>query len=305
MNPKHLVYLATIIDKGSLTAASESLLVAQPTLTRAMATLEMQAGAQLILRSRYGVKSTPFGEALAREGRSIIQSMALAQEQVAHQKLGIKSEFRIATGPLLGMGVMPELLERLTNKHPNSAIIMSSVTPLVALTRLPEGIYDVLISPAPDERYIQGVQRRLMVEDHIGIFCAKSHPLAQKEVLKAEDLEAADWLSLGVTSTFENQVLELLMAAGISEIRTKIAFSQEAAILIRILSRGQHLSVLPRTPMAALGASFGDFVELKVDLGIEINRNLYLWSREDVLDDPMFLTFQDILTELFERLKQQ
>ncbi|WP_417224809.1 LysR family transcriptional regulator [Amphritea sp.] len=303
MNPKHLSYLATIIDKGSITAASDALRVAQPTLTRAMATLEMQAGTPLLLRSRYGVKSTPFGEVLAREGRSIIQSLQLAQEQVAHQKLGVKSEFRIATGPLLGLGVMPDILERLTQAHPTSACTVTCGSPAITLPQMSEGRFDIMLAPTTDDRFIQGVQRRLVMEDHIGIFCDKSHPLAQKKIVKIEDLEASDWLSLGLTTTFENQVLELLMTAGLKEIRTKIAFGNDAAILATMLSRGRYLAVLPRIPMAALPASLGDFVELELDLTIKVKRYLYLWVREDVLDSPIFLTFEEAMADFVSMIE--
>ena len=69
MDPRHLVQLATILEKGSLTQASRYLHLTQPTLTHNMQTLEMQAGGTLFERSRFGVRSTPLGEMLARSSR--------------------------------------------------------------------------------------------------------------------------------------------------------------------------------------------------------------------------------------------
>lgn len=79
MDPKHLLYLSVVLEKGSLTEAAKHLNVTQPTLTRVMATLEMQAGGQLFSRSRYGVKGTEVGEELAREGRSIQKKYRASQ----------------------------------------------------------------------------------------------------------------------------------------------------------------------------------------------------------------------------------
>lgn len=62
MDPRHLTQLAVILDKGTLTGAAHSLLLTQSTLTRNMATLEMQAGEPLFQRSRFGVRSTPWGK---------------------------------------------------------------------------------------------------------------------------------------------------------------------------------------------------------------------------------------------------
>jgi DNA-binding transcriptional LysR family regulator len=66
MDPRHLVQLAAILEKGSITQASRHLHLTQPTLTHNMQTLEMQAGGQLFERSRFGVRSTLLGEMLAR-----------------------------------------------------------------------------------------------------------------------------------------------------------------------------------------------------------------------------------------------
>ena len=100
MESKHLVYLSVILEKGSISAAAEHLNIAQPTLTRAMATLEMQAGTQLFTRSRFGVSSTPVGYSLAREGRAIAQLLHSAEEQVSRYRLGIKQSLSIASGSL-------------------------------------------------------------------------------------------------------------------------------------------------------------------------------------------------------------
>ena len=72
MESKHLVQLATILDSGSISAAASRLNVTQPTLTRNIQTLEMQAGGPLFTRSRHGVRQTPLGADLARHGRAIL-----------------------------------------------------------------------------------------------------------------------------------------------------------------------------------------------------------------------------------------
>ena len=79
MDPRHLLQLAAVLDTGSLTAAARHLGLTQSTLTRNMATLEMQAAGALFARSRFGVRSTPLGEALAREGRLVQQACCVAK----------------------------------------------------------------------------------------------------------------------------------------------------------------------------------------------------------------------------------
>lgn len=304
MDPKHLIYLACVFDKGSITSAAEHLGLAQPTLTRAIATLEMQAGSQLFSRSRYGVKSTPIGDALAREGRTIIHTMSLAREQVSRYKLGLNSELRIASGPLLGLGVMPEIVDNMTRTYPNTALTVTTTTPLHGIEAIKNDEFDVFLAPSPDERVFKGIQRQLVARDQIAIYCGKDHPLAHQKNISSKDFESADWLSLGMSNTFERAVLEMLMRAGINNIRTKVGFRNDAAILMRLLSRGRYLSVLPRIPVLAIDTN-DQVIELNFDLGDAVHRDLYLWAREEVLDTPAFKAFATITNEVFSQVQNK
>ena len=99
--------LATILEKGSLTQASRYLHLTQPTLTHNMQTLEMQAGGTLFERSRFGVRSTPLGEMLAREGRAISRRLKDAQEVSARHRSSFKSQIRVGSGPIIGAALLP------------------------------------------------------------------------------------------------------------------------------------------------------------------------------------------------------
>lgn len=301
MEPKHLVYLATILEKGSISAAAEHLAMAQPTLTRAMATLEMQAGTQLFTRSRYGVSGTPIGEALAREGKAIIRTMEIAREQLSRYQFGLHKELRLAAGPLIGLAVITDIIEKMIEEAPNTAVTIRSARPSVAIDELLDDQHDIVIAPAPHDRPIQGVLRRQISEDVIGVWCSRAHPLAQKKKLSISDFESADWLSLGMATPFEHQVLGLLQSGGIKRVRTKVVFKNDAAMLIKLLSRGRHLAVLPRLPLRAIGSDYG-LVELKVDLGSIVNRDLFLWTREEMVDHPAYQTFLDVVTRVFAGL---
>lgn len=303
MDPKHLIYFATILDKGSITAASEHLSIAQPTLTRAMATLEMQVGTQLFSRSRYGVKSTPMGERIVREARTIMRAMETANEQVSLYKMGLNTELRLASGPVLGLGVMPDAVERMTKEHPSIALTVTTSRPSDAAEDIRNDKFDAILAPATDDRVHEGIQLVPIAVDTIGIYCGTNHPLVRKKHLEVSDFESADWLGLGFATAFEQKVRELLLAAGVKRIRTKVAFKNEASILIRLLSRGRHLSVLPVLPVRAL-AEHASLTRLDYELDPQFKLKLYLWVREDKADHPAFIAFSNIVKEVFAELEK-
>ena len=64
MDPRHLIQLAVILDKGSITAAATHLRMTQPTLTRNVSTLEMQAGQPLFFAKSVWRSQHTYGRGL-------------------------------------------------------------------------------------------------------------------------------------------------------------------------------------------------------------------------------------------------
>lgn len=296
MDPRHLIQLAVILDKGTVTSAAQHLLMTQPTLTRNMATLEMQAGGSLFHRSRYGVSSTPLGESLARNGRSIGRQMLAAQEAVSRHKLGFHTQMRVGVGPLIGMALMADLSDRFLQQKPHLALSVTAGRPLNILDQLIDGDLDVVLAPAVYANVPAGVDRELVCEDSISIFCGPSHPLAQLQRPSPEQLGECDWMNVGTTSPFQNAEMDMLQRSGINRVRTQFATVSDAVILLKVLMRGQHLAVLPRLPLRLLRQDF-PLVEIPPPAGVT-RRDMYLWSRSDLAGDPAVLLLLRCLSEL-------
>lgn len=303
MESKHLVYLSIILEKGSITAAAEHLNIAQPTLTRAMATLEMQAGTQLFTRSRFGVSSTQVGESLAREGRAITRRLSAAKEQVSRYKLGIKQNLRIASGSLLAMEILPIIIERMLEQHPEIALTVTCLNPSIALEGLMDDQFDIIIAPQPSDKSAMNIHKELIIKDRIGIFCSENHPLANKPHIQIEDFEELDWLSLGIASYFEKQTTEMLASYKIHSGRTKIVFRNDAIMLIRMLSSGRYLAALPCFPVSVIKDTYS-IREIRLDNTIPIERDIYVMCSELLKEQGAFQPFTKITHEVFAELKK-
>jgi LysR family transcriptional regulator, cyn operon transcriptional activator len=235
MDPKHLIQLSVILEKGSLSAASQHLLVAQPTLTRNMATLEMQAGAQLFRRSRFGVRSTSMGEVLAREGRALARSLQMAREQVSRYQLGLNQELRLGMGPLVSVAVGPALMTELRTQLPELSLTASVMRPQLAIDALVDGDLDMVIAPAPHQQQLPDVERHVLVDDRLGIFCGPDHPYTRRENLSVDDFQDAEWVSIGMACVFDREHAKMLLDSGVTGIHTKMVFLGDAYCLCSTL----------------------------------------------------------------------
>lgn len=293
MDPRHLVQLATILEKGSITQASHHLHLTQPTLTHNMQALEMQAGGTLFERSRFGVRSTPLGEMLAREGRAIARRLKDAGEVSARHRSGLKSQVRLGSGPIIGAALVPGLARELLRRYPDIALTVQSDRPHLLVEQLIDGRHELVIAPSWLDRPPPGIERFLLVQDDLGVFCGPAHPLAAQRALRAGDADGLGWISFGTASPFDQDVREMLSAAGVGGTRTEIAALGEAFMLLRLVSEGRHLCVLPRFPVRLLQAYF-PLVELELAAPPQ-PRPIYLWCRSTLLEDPGFVEMKDAI----------
>ena len=299
MDPKHLLQLAVILEKGSISAAAEHLLLTQPTLTRNMNTLEMQAGGNLFSRSRFGVRSTPLGESLAREGRAIARQLQSAQETISRHKLGFHNQLRVAVGPLIGMALMPRLCQRLLSEHPHIALTVTCGRPQQILEALLDGnTFDVVISPAIHQQVPHSIARTHLAEDQLGVFCGPDHPLAHSSQFDPAELNDCEWMNIATTSPFQNLELEMLEKNGIKRIKTQFATVSDAVILLDVLMQGRHLAVLPRLPVRLLGKTH-PLCELPLPEE-PVTRALWIWCRETMYDSEAFQVLCSIAKEIVD-----
>jgi len=96
MDIKQLRYFIAIAEEGSLSAASQRLRVAQPSLSQHIIKIEQELGVLLMNRSPRGVALTPSGEILLHHAREICLSMGICQESV--KKSGSVLDGEVAFG---------------------------------------------------------------------------------------------------------------------------------------------------------------------------------------------------------------
>lgn len=286
MDPRHLVQLATIFEKGSITQASRHLHLTQPTLTHNMQRLESQAGGQLFVRSRLGVRSTPLGELLAREGREIQRRLQDAAAAGALHRVGLHHQVRIGSGPMIGAALLPRVAEKLLAQQPGYALLLHSERPHLLLDQLIDGRHDLVLAPSWREHAPEGIVRELMVDDALGVFCGPGHPFAEEAVLPRRGIDDARWVTLGIASPFDKDVFRMLQDAGVGRTRVEATTLGDAVVTLQLLMQGRHLAVLPRYPVRLMRPWF-PLVELAIDAENR-PRPIQLWYREALRDAPGF-----------------
>ncbi|KAB2933903.1 MAG: LysR family transcriptional regulator [Leptonema illini] len=139
MDFQRLRSFAEIVRCQSFTAASRRLNLTQPALSRQMALLEREVGAELFVRSGRLMLPTPAAERL--------YAIALEAEDLERRMTG-ENELRslhIAVGGSAGVGIVPPILARLREDFPALSIRITESLPAELQRLAASGVADIVI----------------------------------------------------------------------------------------------------------------------------------------------------------------
>ncbi|MFZ3004994.1 MAG: LysR family transcriptional regulator [Phenylobacterium sp.] len=114
--------LHAVLQAGSLSAASRSRGLTQPTIGRHIETLEQQLGAPLFLRSPRGLTPTDLAVSLKAHLEEMHAAAAAAARDASGSADSEKGSVRIAASLIVGVEVLPQILAGFMEQHPDIAI---------------------------------------------------------------------------------------------------------------------------------------------------------------------------------------
>ena len=137
--------LCEVARRGSFSGAAEALSYTQSAVSQAIARLEAETGATLIVRDRGGVRPTAAGASLVEHAEAIFARIEAAETQLA-AVLGIRAgRLRMASFPSAGATLMPLAIARFRARHPDVALTLAEGEPEEIAPRLRAGEFDLAL----------------------------------------------------------------------------------------------------------------------------------------------------------------
>lgn len=149
LNLDQLRTLVTAVDLGTLSAASQALHLAQPTVSLHVSELEARLGTQLLLRGARRVQPTPAGDVLLAHARRLLREAEDAVQAVQRQKQGVTGRVRLGTSTGILVYLLPLLLEETARAHPDVDVEVSITGTNDGLARVQAGTLDIALVAPP------------------------------------------------------------------------------------------------------------------------------------------------------------
>ncbi|AOR30000.1 LysR family transcriptional regulator [Streptomyces fodineus] len=191
--------LRQVAESGSFTAAASQLGYTQSAISRQAAALERSAGAVLFERRFDGVHLTPAGLTLLRYARTILDSVAAAEQELAGSSSRTEV-VRLGMFPSAGAVLLPGLLKRLATTGPHITVTTREGTTPRVLRALRAGSIDIaVLTSRPPHRPSDGESPRLHIETvedtELLLGAPTTGMFAGRTAVHVDELVDAPWIS--------------------------------------------------------------------------------------------------------------
>ncbi|HEY0911629.1 MAG TPA: LysR family transcriptional regulator [Bradyrhizobium sp.] len=136
-----------VLTEGSLSGAARALGVAQPTIGRHVAALEKSLGLALFTRSQLGLLPTEAAQSLKGFAESLQSTVAALQRAAASQGSGVRGTVRVTASEVIGVEVLPAIVARLREQHPDLAVELALTNRVQDLLRREADIAVRMVRP--------------------------------------------------------------------------------------------------------------------------------------------------------------
>lgn len=168
----------TLASTLNFTKASAMLYTTQPNLSRMLASIEQEIGAQLLVRSKRDVKLTAAGEVFQREMERAVQQYYHAIEVTKQAESGVYGSVKVG---FLGTALtarLPAIVNRFREQHPGIHLQLVDYTYSLLMEALAARKIDLAVIPDRELDRLPQIAKRYLFADDMCAVVSKTHKLA-------------------------------------------------------------------------------------------------------------------------------
>jgi DNA-binding transcriptional LysR family regulator len=245
-----LVALDALLTELHVTRASERIGLSQPAMSNALARLRHVFKDDLLVRTPTGMQATPRALELAEPTRQVLRQIERVFDHDAEFDPAVAERtFTVRLSDLLGLILLPPLLEHLGNRAPGLHLDVVHLPPARTVDALEKDEIDLAVSMGLG--HSSAIRSEVLMEDRMVCVVRDGHPAAEAPM----DLDlflAQSHLKVSMSPTDLRFVDDVLARDGL---KRRAALNVPHWLLVpHVLERSDLVSVMPQRLAAALTA---------------------------------------------------
>ena len=207
MTLTELRYIVAVARERHFGRAAEACFVSQPTLSVAVKKLEEELDVKLFERGSNEISVTPLGEDIVRQAQSVLEQAQAIKEIAKRGKDPLAGALSLGVIYTIGPYLLPDLVRTAIARVPQMPLMLQENFTVKLLEMLRSGELDcaILAEPFMDTNLAVAP----LYEEPFMVAVPRTHPLAQRERISAEELKRETMLLLGAGHCFRDHVLEV------------------------------------------------------------------------------------------------
>lgn len=261
VDPVTLRLFVAVCEEGNIARAAERESIVASAISKRIAAMEAEAGVQLIRRLRRGVELTAAGQALLRQARAVLGSLARLHAELSEFASGVQGSVRVLASISVLSEFLPDDLAVFLARYESVRVSLEERVSSEIVRQVREGSADFgVLWDAGD---MQGLQTLPYREDEIGLIVHADDPLAGRASLRFAETLDLDTVGVVPGSIMETMLRRHAARAG-RELSHRIQVSTLDAAC-RIVAARLGVAILPRQAtephVQALGLRFVPLAE--------------------------------------------
>jgi DNA-binding transcriptional LysR family regulator len=244
MNLDQLRGFVTVVRLGNFTRAAEYLHLAQPSLSRQIASLEQDLGAELIHRARGGSTLTTAGEALLPLARRMLADAESVHRELAELAGLQRGRVRLGATPSLCISLVAEVLSVFHAAHPAIDLQISEQGSRRLLDELARGELDLaLVTTSEATTADRFAVTPLLVEELVLISATHAPAVSARDTITLEDIAALPQIVFSASYDLRATTDAAFRALSLTP-RVVLEGAEMDAVL-RFVERGLGVAIVP------------------------------------------------------------
>ena len=252
MDTKKVRAMLTIVQKGSLTAASEELGYTQPGLTNMMRSLEDEVGVPLLIRGKTGARLSPAGTELFSDFKELMEVADRIMNTAETIKVKNQSQFHVGAIASVARNWLPDILSEFKLSFPETSIYVTRHDVLKSTYEaVRTGELDCALVSYQDEYAADLVWYPMYKDELVAVlpldYPVRSNTFAADDFYYTDFLMPAGGLEQDIMPVFESTTAKRLPSIHYSNL-------DDAAIL-SMIERGLGVSIMSRLIIQGITAN--------------------------------------------------
>jgi len=205
----------TVAETGSMGKAAERLALSQPSVSKAIATMEKATGVRLLDRTPQGVQTTAYGRALLRRGSEAFDELNRGIKDIEFLTDPKAGEVRVGCPEAFASGLLTEVLANFSRQYPRVIVrvyVANNMSREFRLLR--DRNVDFLLGAIDNPLSEEDLDVEALYEDRPFIVSGRKNRWAGRRKVDLAELVDEPWL-LPLESIFSSILAEAFRSKGL------------------------------------------------------------------------------------------